>query len=411
MRMCRRGLVLVMIALALTALLQLSKQAWTTQLPEPAWVAQLPEQTWTASPSEPEECTGGSFYTVYDQADPNTVVFQTGMGVAVGDQYQTEDDRLYEVISVDEGQRTAIARFLEQVQLSADTLAFIENLMASAPKAGKGQVTVGVYHTHSSESYVPSDGTDSIRGNGGIFKVGAALVESLKEAGARVVYSDSRHDPHDSAAYTRSRRTAQQLLRQGSTALLDVHRDAGGGPQSYSTTVDGRNVSQIRLVVGRQNPNMSTNKQFAQEIKAATDKQVPGLIKGIFFARGGYNQDLSGRNLLLEVGTDTSSREDAAAGASLFAKVYANYLGARTSAAQAGQNRESGAGSRAALWMVGLVIVGASAWLLLSTGGWNEASSKLRTFVTKEFSNALGTARRPKHRQKGPGDDEGDRNR
>ncbi len=388
----RQRMVFVLVLLVLSALLPLSNLG-------------------LAAPLEPEDCTEERFCVVYDQANPETVVFQTGMGVAVGDQYQTEDDRLFEVISVDAGEGKALARFLETVQLSAETMAMIDNLMASAPQAGKGQVTVGVYHTHSSESYVPSDGTDSIRGNGGIFKVGAALVDSLQSAGAKVIYSEGRHDPHDAAAYTRSRRTARELLQQGSTALLDVHRDAGGGPESYSTTVDGRNVSQIRLVVGRQNPNMSTNKQFAQEIKAATDKEVPGLIKGIFFARGGYNQDLSGRNLLLEVGTDTSTREDAAAGASLFAKVYANYLGARTSAAQSGRDREGSAGSRATLWMIGLVIVGAGAWLLLSTGGWNEARSKLRTFVTKEFSNALGTALRPRDKRKGPSDRDGDNKR
>lgn len=355
------------------------------------------------APSELEECTSGHSFTVYDEANPLSVVFQTSMGVAVGDQYQTQDDYLFEVIAVNEAEKSAQARFVEQVQLPQGAAAIIESLGANAPKAAAQNVTVGVYHTHSSESYVPTDGTDSIRGNGGIFKVGEALTASLKEAGAKVIYSDKRHDPHDSAAYTRSRRTAQELLKQGPTALLDVHRDAGGGPESYSTTVNGDRVSQIRLVVGRQNPNMSSNKQFAQEIKAVTDKQYPGLIKGIFFARGGYNQDLNPRNLLLEVGTDTSTRADAAEGASLFAKAYASYLGAKTSAGQAGQARESRAGLGTAGWLIALVIVGAGVWLLISTGGWKEASSKLRTFTTKEFSNALGAARKSRNKKRGPG--------
>ncbi len=354
-----------------------------------------------AAPGEPEECTGDHLYTVYDESNPLTVVFQTSMGVSVGDQYQTENDYLFEVVSVNDAERTAQARFVEQVKLPEAAAALINSLGASAPKAAAQNVTIGVYHTHTSESYVPTDGRDSIRGNGGILKVGEALTASLKEAGAKVIYSDKRHDPHDSAAYTRSRRTAQDLLKQGPTALLDVHRDAGGGPESYSTTIKGDRVSQIRLVVGRQNPNMSSNKQFAQEIKAVTDKQYPGLIKGIFFARGGYNQDLNPRNLLLEVGTDTSTRADAAEGATLFAKAYASYLGAKTSAGQAGQARESRSGMGAAGWLIGLVVVGAGAWLLISTGGWKEASSKLRTFTTKEFSNALGVARRPRNKQKG----------
>ena len=111
---------------------------------------------------------------------------------------------------------------------------------------------------------------------------------------------DNKHDPHDAAVYSCWWRTAQALLKQGSAALLDVHRDAGGGAQVYTSDVHGERMAQIRLVVGRQNPNMQANKQFAQEIKRVTDEQHPNLIKGIFFARGGYNQDLTPRNLLLK---------------------------------------------------------------------------------------------------------------
>lgn len=156
----------------------------------------------------------------------------------------------------------------------------------------------------------------------------------------------------------------------------------------------------VQLVVGRQNPNMAANKQFAQEIKAATDKEHPGLVKGIFFARSGYNQDLSPRNLLLEVGTHKHSRTGAEKSASLFAKSYARYLSASTAGGAAGQRREGQVGTRTAFWLVGLVVVGAAVYMLLSTGSWEELGSKLRTFTTKEFSDLAGP------RRKGRKDDE-----
>lgn len=345
-----------------------------------------------SSEVEQDELAAGEYCTVYNEADQTQVVFVTGRFVSVGDEYQTADDQLFEVIRL-EGQDKAYARFVRQVgieDLRTDFLDILDSLLANKVPGGK-PVTVGLYHTHSDESYTPTDGTSSIRGDGGIYKVGNALAASLKQAGVNVIHSQAKHDPHDVSAYQRSRRTAQELL-QKSTAVLDVHRDAVPKEQ-YDGTVNGQKLARVQLVVGRQNPNMATNKQFAQEIKAVTDKQQPGLIKGIFFANSGYNQDLSPRNLLVEVGTDKHNRADAEKGASLFAKSYASYLTASTAGSVAGQQRESKVGSRTAYWLVGAVVVGGAIFLLISTGSWRELSSKLRTFGTKEFSDLTGSER------------------
>ncbi len=342
----------------------------------------------------------GKYFEIYDEANPDQFVFGTGMTVHAGDQYQTADNRLFEVVSVDAQTKRGTARFIENVELEmTDSLVFImASIDAGIAQAQVQQqnITVGVYQTHTAESYVPTSGRDSKLGNGDVLKVGASLAQSLKQAGVNAIYSDRKHDPHDAGAYRRSRRTAEEMMKKRPTALLDVHRDAGGTADIYSTNLQGDRVAQIRLVVGRQNPNMRANKQFAQEIKATTDKQFPGLIKGIFFARGGYNQDMHPRNLLLEVGNEKVTLKNAQAGISAFAKAYSNYLGARGAASQSGRVREGQAGTSALGWLVGLVVVGAIVFLLISTGGWKEMSSKLKTFTTKEFANALGSSKRKK---------------
>ncbi|HBK86839.1 MAG TPA: stage II sporulation protein P [Firmicutes bacterium] len=347
----------------------------------------LPSHAWVVE-DELDEFEVGQFCTVYDEADPAQVIFTSGRFVSVGDEYQTDDDRLFQVVRV-EGQDRAYARFVRQVgldDLRTDFSAILDSMLAAKAAPGK-QVTVGLYHTHSDESYTPTDGSSSIRGNGGIYKVGNALASSLEKEGVNVIHSQAKHDPHDVAAYKRSRRTAKELLRK-STAVLDVHRDAVPKEQ-YSGTVNGQKVAKVQLVVGRQNPNMATNRQFARELKAAADKQQPGLVKGIFFARSGYNQDLNPRNLLLEVGTDKHSRAEAEKGVSMFAKSYASYLSASTAGSQAGQQREGRVGTSTAFWLVGLVVVGAAVYMLLSTGSLEELGSKIRTFGTKEFSDTL----------------------
>ncbi len=70
-------------------------------------------------------------------------------------------------------------------------------------------------------------------------------------------------------------------------------------------------MSQIRLVVGRQNQNREANLEYAKRIKAIADEKYPGLVKGIFHAHGNYNQDLGPRMILIEFGTHVTSLEEA----------------------------------------------------------------------------------------------------
>ena len=47
----------------------------------------------------------------------------------------------------------------------------MDSILAQTEKDDKDKRKVGIYSTHSSESFVPSDGAEYIESNGGIFKV------------------------------------------------------------------------------------------------------------------------------------------------------------------------------------------------------------------------------------------------
>ena len=128
--------------------------------------------------------------------------------------------------------------------------------------------------------------------------------------GINAIHDDACHDPHDANAYYRSRRTATRLLKQGPVLLVDVHRDSVP-PEVYATNVEGTEATKVKLVVGRQNSNMSTNLELAKRLKAHMDQVSPGLSGGIFIGKGNYNQDLTPRCILVEVGAHTNSKEDA----------------------------------------------------------------------------------------------------
>jgi stage II sporulation protein P len=335
------------------------------------------------------------YYTVKDEKT-DEVIFATALYLFEGDQYLTQDNRLYEITKIESD--TAYAKMLEKVDLSdfiksLDPKALDLSIQTSSMQSNK---RVGIYFTHSDESYVPTDGTSSIPGKGGIFDVGNALTVSLREQGVQVYKSSAAHDPHDAGAYQRSRRTAQELSRKRLDALLDIHRDAVP-PQYYLTRVRGTELAQVQMVVGRQNPNRQVNDNFARQLKAVADKIHPGLVKGIFYGKGDYNQDLGPRTMLLEIGTHTVPKEKAEEGARHFADVITRTLYGADQQKKTGIGGSSepirGEGSsigRSLLTIIGIVLVGFVGYMLISGGSWNEISSKIKKFATREMANFLG---------------------
>lgn len=228
--------------------------------------------------------------------------------------------------------------------------------------------------------------------------MGNAFTSALQGKGLEVFHSEAKHDPHDNMAYERSRRTVTELLKKQPDAIFDIHRDAAP-PEVYKGNIDGKDITKLQLVVGKYGPTGKQIEDYALQIKANSDTQHPGLIKGIFFAKGGdYNQDLHPRSMLLEVGSETNDRESAERGVALFADVIPSILG-KTSASPSNAEGAAGVGteqtgpsgaSKAIGWIVGFLVVGVVAFLFLSTGSMKEAKGKLKQFATTEFANFLG---------------------
>lgn len=347
----------------------------------------------------------GGYFTVVDEA--GAAVYETGRDVQIGDQILTEQNKRYEVTAI-EGD-TARSRLIGTVDLSLylpeRNSLWVELLQPRIAVAAEQGAKVAIYHTHSDESYVPSDGSESKLGAGGIYQVGAAFAEGLKKNGLTPILSNAKHDPHDDMAYERSRRTALQLVKNNQpAAIFDVHRDAVP-PKVYAGTIDGEKITKVQLVVGKHGPTGKQIEDYAMKIKAASDQKHPGLIKGIFFAKGGdYNQDLHPRSMLLEVGAHTNDRASAERGITKFADVMPAVLGS-TAATPANPNGPANVGTKASGasgatkslgWILAFLVGGAALFLVLSTGSLKEAGSKAKQFFTTEFANFLGPLRRKK---------------
>ncbi|MCX7779823.1 MAG: stage II sporulation protein P [Negativicutes bacterium] len=358
------------------------------------------------SPAMASERYDGVFFTIVDEN--GNVVYMTGRHVKIGDQCITENNKRFEIIRI-EGD-TAHAKYIGDVNLSQYLPKEAQNGILYAflaPKTAKAQGggRVAIYHTHSDESYVPSDGKESKLGAGGIYDVGKSFANALKAKGIEPLISEAKHDPHDDMAYERSRRTVASLIKQKPDAVFDIHRDAVP-PQVYKANINGQDVTKIQLVVGKYGATAKQIEDYALKIKAAADQKHPGLVKGIFFAKGGdYNQDLHPRSMLLEVGAHTNTKEAAERGIALFADVVPSVLGqasqsgtpSGTGATGMGTTQSGPSGAAKSIgWILGLLVVGGGAFLLLSTGGLKEAGAKLKQFTSTEFANFLGRIKRGK---------------
>lgn len=346
------------------------------------------------------------YYYLLDEKGRELTV--TGRRIHVGDEYVTSDNRLYRVHSVRD--KIAQARFIRRVGavFEDDVRSFPVALWESIRQAvlpvqapgnllpqGEPKRIVAVYHTHNAESFVPTDGTHSIFGRGGIHEVGDSFTYALEAKDVTVLFDQTKHLPHDRGAYRRSRATAERLLAKGPDVMFDIHRDAA--PRHvYAGEVDGRPIARVQFVVGRQNPNMRINRQLALDLKKTADEIHPGLVKGIFMARGNYNQDLTPMNLLLETGAHTNSREAAEDGVALFADVVYHYFyGADDKAARPELFREDrtppGAdprrGGRAALRHIGYlglsVLLIAAGFLFINAGPVKNIQNKLVPHIKK----------------------------
>lgn len=326
----------------------------------------------------------------------------------VGDQYISQDNRLYEIISVADGK--AVAKLAGDAILpSVDWLDAETALPVSALTR-----RIALYCTHSDESYEPSDGFYTTTERGTIYQVAQTLAEELASRGVEATAADTLHHPHDAGAYRRSRQTAVSLLKNHlPDALIDIHRDGIPDPASYAVTIGGKPVSKIRLLVGRGNQNAEINKEFALTIKAVADHVYPGLIKDIYMGKGTFNQDLLPKSILLECGTYTLERERVLASMPMMADVLNRTLyGGITGSAgritsDTGTPSESSGGitmgeadpvpgERAAgvgsgVWFLALLlIVGILGFAILSTGTFKGGANKAARNLNEMTGGLIG---------------------
>lgn len=342
-------------------------------------------------------------------------LFSISGEISEGDEYISADNILYRIATVQNG--NAIAEKIGEeampdvswLEVGEAQPVFASEIAVPAAntKSDDSRKLIAMYVTHSDESYVPSDGTQSVNGQGGIYDVARDFRDALQQQGIDVILDESTHLPHDSGAYRRSRQTAERLLQKGPDAIIDIHRDGIPDQNEYACSIDGENASRVRLLVGRANQNSTVNREFAKQIKAVADKQYPGLVKDIFIGKGTYNQDLAPHAILLEFGTHTISKERVLNSTEMMAKVVSNTLyGPQTGSAiseksakgtsdiQKSAAKDDKGVSGGVIFLIVAVVAGVLIFALAQTGGGKAMGEKIGRNISEMTGGLFG--RKPK---------------
>ena len=189
-----------------------------------------------------------------------------------------------------------------------------------------------ILHTHTTEGYMQYDAgyynkgdrnrTEDHRRN--VCAVGEAIRLVLEQAGITAIHDTTVHDsPVYSGAYTRSATTAEAYLKKYPTirVVLDIHRDAilQGDTTLIKPTalVNGKNAAQLMLITGvvstasLPHPAWEQNLTFSAHLQRALGEVSPDLVRPLNTVASRYNQQLSPGWVLVEVGSEGNTVEEA----------------------------------------------------------------------------------------------------
>ena len=184
----------------------------------------------------------------------------------------------------------------------------------------KEQPLIAIYHSHNSESFVPTTGLTYVYNDpdNTIVRVGLDLANELQALGAAVIHSAEDHVRQAfDQSYTRSLATVTDILSTYANIdyVFDIHRD--GVARSLTTMkMDGQDVARVWIVVGTNealgHPNWRENYAFAQTLHQKFEEMYPGFSRGILLRNlSRFNQHVHPKALLIEIGGHENSMEEA----------------------------------------------------------------------------------------------------
>ena len=202
-----------------------------------------------------------------------------------------------------------------------------------------------IYHTHTTESYILNSadiGKTSVPSNNedpkyNVVRVGEELTQVLKKNyNIDVIHNGTIHDlPNYNYSYNNAYVTVTSILKSFPSVgiVFDIHRDGieGNKKLRLTTTINGKQVAQIAIVVatgeiGLEHPNWKENLKLALKLQEKLNEKYPGLMRPIYISKYRYNQHVSNGALIVEVGGDGNTLDEAITSMKYFAEAVSEII-------------------------------------------------------------------------------------
>ena len=241
-----------------------------------------------------------------------------------------EEVYLHERVEADETPESDIYFDVLPDDIKLEILGFQKDAPKSFFVDARGGPQILIYHTHTQEAYRQTPGLEYVETGSwrtaqedrSVVAVGDALKKELEGYGYTVLHDKTNHEPPQlNTAYTRSLDTMEQYKKQYPSlrVFIDVHRDAYGDVAAGSkdfVKVEGNECARIMFVVGTgekysQKPNYESNYKLALAVTNQLESIKKGFTRPIRVKTGRYNQQVSDMCLLIEVGHNANSFDQA----------------------------------------------------------------------------------------------------
>lgn len=193
----------------------------------------------------------------------------------------------------------------------------------SIEKSGDGP-DILIYHTHSQEGYSDSIDTSETET---VVGVGDRLESLLREKyGYNVLHHKGQYDVNDrDHAYSNSLPEIAEIIEKNPSikVVIDLHRDGVAETTRLAATIDGKPMAQIMFFNGLcrtaargpinslPNEYLGDNLAFSFQLQLMANEYYPGLARRIYLKGYRYNMHLCPKSLLVEVGAQTNTKEEA----------------------------------------------------------------------------------------------------
>lgn len=197
----------------------------------------------------------------------------------------------------------------------------------------KDKPSVLIFHTHTTETYQILDRgfyetgflTRSKDSGVNMVRVGKAICEEIEKVGYKVIHDTKIHDSSYNGAYAHSRESIEEILKKNPTIqiVLDIHRDAiqlsDGTKIKPTAKILGKKAAQVMIISGCQEqgnpitnlPDWRYNLTFAVHLQDKLEELYSGITRPLYFCPRSYNMNVTHCSLLVEVGSDSNTLEEA----------------------------------------------------------------------------------------------------